>query len=183
MYTSPVALTLGFHGCDKETGEWILEGKGRHLRKSENDYDWLGHGIYFWENNPERAYQFVQELKENPRRGKNPIKEPFVIGAIIDVGNCLNLLEAASLHLLQESYVTLCEIHEKGGVPLPKNKKDVKTGELLQRNLDCAVIEMLHDLTNSTYDTVRGVFVEGPHHFMKTPDSGRRTIFRFAYVI
>ena len=55
MYTSPVSLMLGFHGCDREIGERVLSGTLTHLRTSENDYDWLGHGIYFWEGNSSRA--------------------------------------------------------------------------------------------------------------------------------
>ena len=50
------ALVLGYHGCDREVGERILGGGG-HLQPSENDYDWLGSGIYFWEDNPRRALE------------------------------------------------------------------------------------------------------------------------------
>jgi hypothetical protein len=169
MYTSPVSLILGFHGCDRDIGERVLGGKVRHLRKSENEYDWLGHGIYFWENNPERALEFAQELKANPRRGKDPIRQPFVLGAVIDPGTCLNLLESQSLQLLRESYALLRETHETAGIPLPENKKDAGRGELLRRNLDCAVIEALHGSDESRYDTVRGVFLEGPALY---PNSG-----------
>lgn len=94
MYASPVSLVLGFHGCDREIGEQILHGAIKHLRKSENRYDWLGHGIYFWKNNPERALQFVKELCEHPRKGMSAIKTPFVLEAVIDPGHCLNLMES-----------------------------------------------------------------------------------------
>lgn len=47
MYSSPSSLILGIHGCDKSVGERILRGDIQHLRKSENSYDWLGHGVYF----------------------------------------------------------------------------------------------------------------------------------------
>ena len=50
------ALVLGYHGCDREVGERILGGGG-HLQSSENDYDWLGSGIYFWGDNPSRALE------------------------------------------------------------------------------------------------------------------------------
>jgi hypothetical protein len=165
MYTGPVSLMLGFHGCDKEVGERVLQGGIRHLHKSENEYDWLGHGIYFWENNPERARQFAEERKGFPRSGKKPITTPFVIGAVIDPGNCLNLLESNSLRLLEDVYQFLREAHETARIPMPENKVDAKTHELLRRNLDCAVIESLHTSNKERgvreYDTVRGVFVEG----------------------
>lgn len=165
MYSSPVALILGFHGCDREIGEQILQGKVSHLRKSENRYDWLGHGIYFWENNPERALQFAREFRAAPRQGKPAVKSPFVLGAIIDPGHCLNLMDTKSLQLVRQAYAHLDEISATAKMELPTNKIDKTSGELLQRDLDCAVIETLHKLNDMNdlppYDSVRGVFEEG----------------------
>ncbi len=38
---------LAYHGCDAAVAERLL--RGEPFRKSENDYDWLGAGVYFWE--------------------------------------------------------------------------------------------------------------------------------------
>jgi hypothetical protein len=46
MHSSQPSFVLGFHGCDKAVAEMVLGG-GSDLKKSENDYDWLGHGVYF----------------------------------------------------------------------------------------------------------------------------------------
>lgn len=43
---------LGFHGTDEETVTRILNDHKGHLNHSANDYDWLGGGVYFWENDP-----------------------------------------------------------------------------------------------------------------------------------
>lgn len=48
---------------------------------SERPYDWLGHGIYFWENNHERAFQWAKDKK-----ARGEIKNPTVIGAILHLG-------------------------------------------------------------------------------------------------
>ena len=48
------SFVLGYHGCERKVGETILAGKD-HVTPSENVYDWLGHGAYFWENSPERV--------------------------------------------------------------------------------------------------------------------------------
>ena len=40
-----------FHGCDKDVSEAVLSGQAT-LQPSENDYDWLGNGIYFWVGRP-----------------------------------------------------------------------------------------------------------------------------------
>lgn len=135
----------------------------------------MGHGIYFWENNPERALQFAGEHQRNPRAGKPAIEKPFVIGAIIDPGQCLNLMESRSLRLLRQAFEHLREISRKSDTALPVNRVDKATGEVLQRYLDCAVIETLHGLNEvneaPAYDTVRGVFEEGPALY---PNSGFR---------
>ena len=50
--------------------------KGHRFTPSQNDYDWLGQGIYFWEYGFDRALQFALDQK---RRGK--VKKPAVVGA------------------------------------------------------------------------------------------------------
>jgi hypothetical protein len=56
------SFILGYHGCDKAVGEGIL--KGEPFKQSNNDYDWLGPGIYFWEANPIRGLDFAREAKK-----------------------------------------------------------------------------------------------------------------------
>jgi len=62
------------------------------LKPSHNKYEWLGFGIYFWENDVSRALEWAQHIKENPHIYHQQIKEPAVIGAIIDLGYCLDLI-------------------------------------------------------------------------------------------
>ena len=99
MYSSLPGLVLGFHGCDEEVAEKVLSGRDR-LLSSVNEYDWLGHGIYFWENNPIRAHEYAEIMGKHPERVKHPIRKPAAVGAIIDLGNCLNLLESKSVDIL-----------------------------------------------------------------------------------
>ena len=47
MYEKLPNLVFGFHGCNKDTYEKVLY-KHKDLKKSDNKYDWLGNGIYFW---------------------------------------------------------------------------------------------------------------------------------------
>ena len=125
---------------------------------------------YFWEYSPLRAEQFVREkYKWQGRKDK-----VAAVGAIIDPGLCLNLLDAKGLSYLEVGYDAL--LTARGGEEfLPKNGEGK---ELWKRKLDCAVINMVHELravTQTTdwqeenpdtaplqsYDTVRGAFWEG----------------------
>jgi hypothetical protein len=167
MYSTLPHFVLGFHGCDKSVADRIIPTNKLHLQKSENDYDWLGHGIYFWENDPVRALEYARFLRDHPERNKSNvvISKPTVIGAILDLGYCLNLLEAKSIDAVKQAYKSLVELHMASGIDLPQNKKIKGTGELLLRNLDCAVVEAVHFFNGQSrekqYDTVRGMFIEG----------------------
>lgn len=164
-------LLLGFHGTDEATVESVLSGKC-HLNHSQNDYDWLGHGVYFWEYSPQRAYDFAKQSLKDKKITRGKIKKPAVIGAVIDPRYCLNMLEASALEQALSAYEMLDVGYDLTGSPLPKNKGGE---DLRARFLDCAVIEMLHQIREYAdrrargnggrpvppYDTVRGAFWEG----------------------
>ena len=102
-------------------------------------------------------------MKNKPRRTKGKIEDPFVIGAVIDLGHCLNLIESKSLQVLKSAYDLLEELASVSGKPLPANK--LVDGQPLLRDLDCAVIETLHQYRKANgmdaFDSVRGMFAEG----------------------
>jgi hypothetical protein len=145
-------FVLGYHGCDRTVGERLLAGDP--FRPSNNDYDWLGPGIYFWEANPVRGLEFARESR---RRG---VGEPFVVGAVIDLGLCLDLTTTAGTELVAAAHLHLFTSTEAASLNLPKNSSDG-----LRRNLDCAVMQRLHSILDETdspkVDTVRAVFIEG----------------------
>ena len=70
MYSTRPNLLIGFHGCERDEQKKLLESD-TYFRRSRNDYDWLGHGMYFWENNLDRALDWAKQKKA---AGK--IKEP-----------------------------------------------------------------------------------------------------------
>ena len=134
MYSSFPLMVFGFHGCDRETGEAILSGKAPHLSPSQNTYDWLGSGIYFWENSPLRALQWAEECKSCPKQSKGHIKDPFVLGAIIQLGNCLDLTGTENLNTMRRAYHLVSSTFKRAAWPLPENRG-------ADRKLDCLVIK------------------------------------------
>jgi len=150
-------MIIGYHGCDKSVTDGVLL-KGAKLRKSENDYDWLEKGTYFWEHGPERALEWAQASAR--------INDQSVLGAVIHLGNCFDLLDTAHTQLLAKLYPVYRETCQKLNRTIPKNmpSSGEAHGDLLKRHLDCAVINWVLDLLekreNCHFHTVRCVFSE-----------------------
>ena len=145
---------IGFHGCEKELAKKVLLGEA-NLKVSSNKYDWLGKGIYFWENDYDRALEFAQEFDK---------KEPFVLGAIINLGNCLDLTLKENISLLKYTYDNVIKDKVKNCSNKKGNRGGIN-GDLMLRNLDCAVINSLHEINKQLgiieYNSVRAAFWEG----------------------
>ena len=164
------AWVLGFHGTDEETVGRILIDPQKCLSPSRNDYDWLGDGIYFWENDPVRARSYIEEkfarnkLTAEKAGLQYEAKKPAVIGAVIDLGLCLNLFDQTALVELAAAHNSYQRTMEKNHLELPMNKGG---SDRLQRFLDRAVFEWLHMLrgwspeSTPSYDTIRSGFHEG----------------------
>jgi hypothetical protein len=151
------SLVLGYHGCDQTVANKVVNGREQQSR-STNEYDWLGSGLYFWEDSPARALRWAQD---EARKKNGKVKTPAVLGAIIDLGNCLNLIDSEHLDLIKtahKAYLELCNI--SGLEPAENKGKDLRA-----RYLDKAVFETLHKLRQQEkkkpFDSVRAFFVEG----------------------
>jgi hypothetical protein len=164
----PPQIVFGYHGCDETVARMILDGG--HLRPSTNPWDWLGHGIYFWERSQARALHWAQEMSKVP---DSKIKKPAVIGSLINLGHCLDLADPESSELVTSSYQDYMEWCAEGGVEPLRNKGS----ESKARFLDCAVINHLHDRASRAglppFDTVRGFFNEGQPVY---PTAGLRSL-------
>jgi len=115
----------------------------------------------FWGNSAERACDFANELM-NTSRNKS-IKKPSVIGAVIDLGYCLDLIDFSNLQLLKEGYAILEQSYLKNNMELPQNIPAKNSDDLLIRKLDCTVIETIHlgMINRKQFDSVSSVFWEG----------------------
>jgi hypothetical protein len=179
------SFVLGFHGCDLETAsKAVIDGVS--ILQSDRDYDWLGPGAYFWEGDPRRAWEWALWKK-----ARGEIGTPAVVGAVIDLGNCLDLMSREDIELLRFAYEAFRSTREQAGLDVPRNRAPSGARDdpdKVLRFLDCAVVRHLHDLIEAQagepqgaqpFDTVRGVFVEGEPAF---PGSGlyRRTHVQIA---
>lgn len=161
-YKRRPSFLLGFHGCDETTGEAVLAGCST-LRMSDNDYDWLGPGIYFWEGSPHRALEFAQAAIANePHTTRGEIHKAFVLGAVIDTGCCCDLQTSDALAELSRAFESVSKVAAEAGRAMPDN---LYGSDRKARHLDCAVIRAMHqsraEIGLPKYDAVRGAFWEG----------------------
>ena len=99
-------------------------------------------------------------MREKAQRAGLPSSDLFVVGAVVELGACLDFTTSGSMALLKAAYRSFAHTMAAIGVPLPVNSRNA-----MRRDLDCAVIRQLH----STFDiagvapvqSVKGVFTEG----------------------
>ena len=172
MYSIRPNLVFGFHGCDVKTSNRLLNEPNK-IVFSKKPYDWLGHGMYFWENNYDRALQWAEDKK---KRGE--IENPAVIGAVLQLGYCLDFLDSHFIRMITGYYEMLVSDYKTIEKELPQNKdlNQDKYKDKIFRELDCTVIEYMHlSILEQTvydkkkigfselklFDSARGVFTEG----------------------
>jgi hypothetical protein len=172
MYDVRPNIIIGFHGCDLDIRNKLVNNPD-HIEISTKPYDWLGHGMYFWENNYTRAMEWAEERVKS---GK--FKQAAVLGAVLQLGRCCDFLDSKFTDMVSRFYDATKEEYSRMGKTMPANLDAKEDGhqEKLLRLLDCTVIENMHKLIKASYqrdmveqgyseapifDSTRGAFYEG----------------------
>lgn len=151
---------FGFHGCHKDIKVDLLSGN-KKFNISRKPYDWLGAGVYFWENDEIRAGDWARD-----RFGA----DAAVIGAKINLSDCFDISNSYSRRVLMNTHAHLLAISRISGIPLPTNKPHPRfignPDDRPLRYLDRAVIEFALDnaangSNSQNYAIVRAAFQEG----------------------
>lgn len=162
------ALVVAYHGCDATVRDRLVKGELKELTPSANKYDWLGPGIYFFENDLERARQFAQAAHQNPTKlyTKTPIATPAVVGAVVRISRWLDMTTQFGLANWVAAYKSLQSSQRKAGKEMPRNEPaDGEDATVLLRQLDCAVFTTLHQMREEDglpdMQAVRAAFYQG----------------------
>jgi hypothetical protein len=143
MLTESNRIVPGYHGTSVQYASSIMHGGA--LRASQNDYDWLGHGAYFWEGAPFRAWDWAR---------KKYGADAAVIEADIRLGFCLDLTDIRYTSAIRLAFDGLREAYAAKGLTIPANRGKA-------RRLDCLVINYVAEYVFPECETVRAAFLEG----------------------
>jgi hypothetical protein len=140
---------IGYHGTSVERAERILVSG---FQASRNDYDWLGDGVYFFQDAPLRAWEWATERFAG---------DAAVVGAEIDLAGCVDLLDIAWERPIANAHERFLRYLAQTGADVPRQTRGA-------HRLDRRVLNYL--VTNANLDgleirTIRGVFAEGPPIF------------------
>jgi hypothetical protein len=167
--SSGTALIV-YHGCDITTRDDLISGRLKHLSHSNNQYDWLGPGAYFFEGDVERALLFAQASQRNPdkRYTAKPIATPAVVGAVLQVQNWLDMTTQVGIKEFSLAYQAFADGLSTAGKPVPVNRSASDTDtDVIYRALDNAVFTWLHQARASQepplspFQAVRAAFHQG----------------------
>jgi len=147
MLAKSERTVVGYHGTSAERATLILSGS--LFQPSRNDYDWLGHGIYFWEEAPCRAWRWARR-----KYGANAA----VVQSTVRLGQCLDLSDIRYTETIRRAFDGLREAYVARKMILPSNRGKA-------RLLDCLVINYVAEYVFPECETVRAPFLEGPPIF------------------
>ena len=161
---------IAYHGCDVTTRDDLVSGRLKHLTHSNNQYDWLGPGAYFFEGDVERALLFAQASHQNPakRYTAKPIATPAVVGAVLQVQRWLDMTTQAGIKEFSLAYQVFAAAQSADGKPVPTNSPASDTdADVIYRALDNAVFTWLHlarasqEPPRPAFQAVRAAFHQG----------------------
>ncbi|MEM0984283.1 MAG: hypothetical protein AAGI17_10070 [Planctomycetota bacterium] len=139
---------VGYHGTRRDTALAIVQGE-RPFSPSRNDDDWLGNGVYFWEYAPKQALRWAE------RRYKKQKQATAVLGAMIRLGSCFDLLDPDNAKTLQREHKKMLKDLQASGITPKKNA-------LSKKYLDCATFEYFYrtqSAEGNQIQTSRAVYV------------------------
>jgi len=163
-------IVYGFHGCHKDVKNDLLS-RNIDFEPSLKEYDWLGEGIYFWENDPFRAFAWANYKFQD---------DAAVIGAKIQLGSCFDISNMYARQILKEAYEDFKFLCNTSGTLMPVNKspnnhsgnpEDRVLRFLDKKVVDHSFVLLKEEYPTTVFDTVRAPFQEG---FELYPGSGFR---------
>ena len=138
-------IVLGYHGTSSEAADKIVRDG---FLVSDNDYDWLGRGVYFFQDAPGRAWEWAHQ---------NYKDDPAVITAEIHLANCMDLLDVSWNRVLSDAYDSYLNLLRQSGSSPPTQSGGAHPLDRAVINYTVGVLEE----AGIRIDCVRAAFREG----------------------
>ena len=132
----PIRVT-GYHGTTRPRSANILE---EGFTISQKPWEWLGHGVYFWQDAPYRAHAWARDWT----RQRGIEGEPVVVAAELQLESYLDFLDVANTDILRPLAIKFLETLGEGAVAL-KNKYP-------NHRLDCRFFNFVSEVLESGDD-------------------------------
>ena len=159
---------VAYHGCDAVVRDDLVTQRLKKLDHSQNAYDWLGPGAYFFEGDLKRAILFAEASAANPEKmfTRRPIATPAAVGAVLCVSSWLDMTTQDGLGEFSRALEGMIVAFQEEQKPLPDNKPAADDDvDIIHRALHSAVFRFMHEMREqleyAPFDAVRGAFPQG----------------------
>jgi hypothetical protein len=143
-------LIRGYHGTSATHAAVILRDG---FLPSDNDYDCLGDGVYFFQDGLAQARAWATRAHPS---------EPAVVQADVRLQDCMDLKDSVGwVPLLGQAYDEMLRVSREQGLPLPRQTS--RTHRLDRAAIEATVAILEREGTRIR--AVRAVFAEGPPAF------------------
>jgi hypothetical protein len=87
----------------------------------------------------------------NWKASRGEYARPAVVGAVIDLRHCLDLVSRWDLDLVRAAHRSFTHFQKRSGLPIPKNRSapGQPDADRVLRYLDCAVLKHLHSILDA----------------------------------
>ncbi len=139
------ARVYGYHGTSAAAAALTLQ---HGFQISRNEYDWLGDGVYFFQDAPARAWEWAIDHHRT---------NAAVIRSLIRLEDFIDLLDIQWASVLAQAYDSFLAQMKRANLPLPRQTRGA-------HRLDRAVINYAVGYLSDQGVVIRGVrgaFAEG----------------------
>jgi hypothetical protein len=143
-------VICGYHGTSAAHAAVILRDG---FLPSDNDYDCLGDGVYFFEDGLAQAGAWATRAHPS---------EPAVIQADVRLEDCMDLKDGVGwVPLLAQAHDEVLRVSRQHSLPLPRQSSSTHRLDRVIVEVTVAILER----EGTPIRAVRGVFAEGPPAF------------------
>lgn len=138
-------IVIGYHGTCREYSRKILSD-GFEL--SRNEYDWLGDGIYFFQDAPNHAMEWAKKV-----HGKKSV----VLATEINLAECMDLIDLPWANFLADIHDNFLYTLKENSIQIPRQTNGAHR---LDRSVINFAIKTLEE-SSIKISSVRAAFLEG----------------------